>query len=403
MEVIPNRKSLYRSIIMGLTAGLVLGLAFVGGYMYRDRVVEPSSSEVSFALLNEADGLLQTYFLGEIPDQETRVHGAIYGLAGSFNDPYTFYVEPQQHEIESTNLAGKFGGIGAEVGRDEQGRFVLVTVFRDGPGYEAGLRDGDILQAVDGKEVDTSVFSSDELIADIRGPVGEPVTLTVLRDGVTLEFEVIRAEIVIPSVVWHVLEEDERIGYIRISRFTASAPDELDTALDELIDRGATAFVLDLRGNGGGLVDSSIDVLGEFLNGGVILREERRAGAPGRFNASLGGTALNEPLVVLVDGSTASASEIVAGALQDRQRAVLIGTQTFGKGSVQIIKELSDGSSLHITSARWYTPNDQPIDGQGLTPDILVDPVEGEDAELAAAIEHLSQTLTVAEQELAGE
>ena len=396
-------KSLYHSLIMGLAAGVVLGLAFIGGYLYRDRFVELPRSDTSFDLLSEADSLLATYFFGDLPGEEARVHGAVGGLVTSLNDPYTVFVEPEKHEVDSTNLAGRFGGIGAEIGRDEEGRFVLVTVYRDGPGYAAGLRDGDILLAVDGKAVDTSTPDSNELVADIRGPVGKPVLLTVLRGEETLDIEVIRAEITIPSVEWRLLEEDERTGYIRISRFTDRAPEELNSALDELTSQGATAFVLDLRSNGGGLVDSAVRVASEFLSGGVVLREERRNSGPRTFNATLGGAALDQPVVVLIDGATASASEIVAGALQDRERALLIGESTFGKGSVQLIMELSNGSSLHITSARWHTPNNRPIDGQGLTPDIVAEPGEGQDAELAAAIDYLGQTLTVAEADLVGE
>jgi carboxyl-terminal processing protease len=387
---------------MGLAGGVALGAAFVGGYLYHTHTAGlPSApvSETSFDLLHEADGLLENYFLGQIPDEETRVNHALHGMVASLEDPYTFYVEPQRHEIESTNLAGAFGGIGAEIGRDEEGRFYLATVYRDGPGYGAGLRDGDILLAVDGEEVDLSVETSDEVISAIRGPVDEPVLLTVLRGEETRDFEVIRDEITIPSVIWTVLEEDERIGYVRVTRFTASAPDELDSALDELKDQGATAFVLDLRGNGGGLVDASIKVAGMFLSGGVVAREERLDSDPQGFNASLGGPVLDQPLVVLVDGSTASASEIVAGALQDRGRARIIGQPTFGKGSVQVIQEMSNGSSLHITSARWYTPNDTPLDEAGLQPDIIVEPVEGGDAPLDIAIEELGESLTVADTE----
>ena len=343
----------YRSILSGLAFGLVIDLAFFGGYIYRDRFVEEPTSEASFALLQEADGLLANNYFGEIPDEQQRVYGAIRGLTASLGDPYTIYVEPQTHEVESTNLAGSFGGIGAELSRDEEGRFLLMTVYRDGPGYKDGLRDGDILVAIDRTPVDESDPGFDVVISAIRGEIGQPVLLTIERDGDTLDIEVIRDEIAIPAVVWRLLEEDPRIGYIRLSRFTARAPEELNTALDELSAQGASAYILDLRGNGGGLVDSSTQVLDEFLNGGIILSEERRNGEPRIFRASPGGAATDQPLVVLVDNNTASASEIVAGALQDRERALIIGHQTFGKGSVQVILELSDGSSLHITSARW--------------------------------------------------
>jgi len=403
MEPLDSRRMLFRSLTLGMAGGLVIGLAFIGGYLYGETFIEveaeplPLIDDASFELLNEANGLLETYFLGEMPDEEARLDGAIHGLVGSFDDPNTFYVEPQRHEVEATNLHGSFGGIGAEIGRNETGEYVLVNVFRDGPGYEAGLRDGDVIVAVDGAEADTSAPTSDDLIAAIRGPVGEPVVLTIRRGEERLDIEVVRGEISIPSVTWRLLAEDSRIGYVHISRFTASAPDQLDTALNELIDQGAAAFVLDLRGNGGGLVDASIDIAGEFLSGKLVASEERSIGGTATFNASPGGTALDEPLVVLVDGGTASASEIVAGALQDHERATIIGTQTFGKGSVQVIKEMSNDSSLHITWARWYTPNNNPIDKRGLEPDVIVEPAEGLDAPLATAVTLLGETLTVAE------
>jgi carboxyl-terminal processing protease len=203
----------------------------------------------------------------------------------------------------------------------------------------------------------------------------------------------IRAEVLVPSAFWRILDEDARIGYIQLTRFTDRAPEEVRQALSELEAQGAQVIVFDLRDNGGGLVDSSTEIAGEFLDGGVILYEDRRNADEQVFNAPRGGHALDIPLVVLVNQNTASASEILVGALQDRDRARVIGQKTYGKGSVQLILPLSDGSSIHVTTAQWFTPDHHRLETQGLTPDIEVQPVEGIDAVLQAAVEYAQNML----------
>ncbi len=387
---------LVKAVAQGVGAGILLGAAFAGGYLYHDLIANPPSPEVSLELVREADDLLNQYFLYPIPDETTRVYGAIRGLVTSLEDPYTTFSEPQAAEVNNTNLAGRFGGIGAELTRDEQGHFVIARVYRDNPAYEAGVMAGDIITAVDGVEVDITAADMNAVLAAVRGEVGEPVVLTLLRGEETLEVEIIRAEVLVPSVFWRILEEDERVGYIQIVHFTDRTTEELVQALEELSEQGAEAYILDLRNNTGGLVSSAVGVAGEFLNGGVVLYEQTQGGQEDVMNASRGGSALDAPLVVLVNAQTASAAEIVAGAFQDRARATLIGQPTFGKGSVQLILALSDGSSIRVTNAQWFTPDHHRIEGQGLTPDIPIEAVEGIDAELAAALEHLDAKLTVA-------
>lgn len=239
-------------------------------------------------------------------------------------------------------------------------------------------------------------MSTDEIVLLIRGDVGSTVTLTLERAGaaepVVLTIE--RAIIESPSVEWRVLEEDPAIGYIKISRFSARTGRELRRALTDLTDQGATQLIVDLRSNGGGLLDAAIEVTSEFLREGVVLYEDRRDNSEQTYQVQGGGKALDQPLVVLVNAGTASASEIVAGALQDYQRATLIGEHTFGKGSVQLVYDLSDSSSLHVTVAKWLTPNRRQIDGQGLFPDIEVlfsesDHANGLDPQLGRAISFL--------------
>ncbi|NDJ55068.1 MAG: hypothetical protein GYB68_18515, partial [Chloroflexi bacterium] len=235
-----------------------------------------------------------------------------------------------------------------------------------------------------------------DLTALVRGDVDSIVQITVRRDDQLLTFDVQRAEVLVPSTFWQIAHDDPAIGLIQITRFTDRAPAETQQAIRELREQGAVAFIIDIRNNGGGLVDSAVAIAGEFLAGGVVLFEERQ-GTPNeeRKTASLGGAALNDPVVVLVNGGTASASEILAGALQDRGRGLLVGEPTFGKGSVQVILPLSDGSSLHVTNAEWFTPNYNRIEGQGLTPDVIVTPIEGQDSALLRAIELLSEQIRV--------
>lgn len=376
----------------GIGTGILMAVAFVAGFLYRQYVFAPPTSHTSFRLLSEINALLEQYYLYELPDETTRVHGAASGLVASLNDPYTFFVEPQTAAVDSTNLAGRFGGIGVEVTRDEEGRFVIATVYPDNPAAEAGLMAGDIIVAVDGVEMDTSAADMNQLLSAVRGEIGTPVTLTIQRGAQTFDVRLIRAEVLVPSTFWRVVEQDPRVGYIQVTRFTERAPEEVRQAIAELRDQGVSAYVLDLRNNGGGLVDAAIRITGEFLDGGVVLYEQRSDGEQ-VYNAPRGGTALDVPLAVLINDGTASAAEIVAGALQDRGRAVLVGQRSFGKGTVQTILSLSDGSSVHITTAQWFTPDHHPIAAQGLTPDVPVEPAQGEDAALLAALDVLAEQL----------
>lgn len=386
-----------RSVIQGLLAGILLGGAFIGGYLYHARFGTPQASTTDYGLLQEAEALLQDHFLYDLPAQDKLVHGAAAGMVTTLNDPYTYFAEPQTAELDQNNLDGSFGGIGAELGVDEQGRYIITQVYRDNPAFEAGVQAGDIILEVDGAEVHADTLDMNGLLAAVRGDIGEPVALTLQRGEDVLTFEIVRAEVLLPSVFARVLEEDSRVGYIQITRFTNRTPEETRQALDDLAQQDVEAYVLDLRHNGGGLVNSAVDIAGEFLSGGVVLYETRQGGDERTFTASRGGSATSEPLVVLVNGGTASASEIVAGALQDRERATLIGAQTYGKGSVQLILSLSDSSSLHVTTAEWFTPDRHRIQDQGLTPDIEVGPDEDGQAALAAALEYLNSELAVAE------
>ncbi|MBN1121443.1 MAG: S41 family peptidase [Anaerolineae bacterium] len=387
------RHPFWQALLRGVITGGTLSIAFGAGFFFNQYYVKPETSPTSFELLNEADAVLEDDYLYELPEESDRIHAAVAGMVASVGNRYTYFVEPSNAEVNEDSLAGRFGGIGAELTRDEQGRYIIATVYRDNPAYIAGLKEGDIIVAVDGEAVDESDPDMTNLLAAIRGDIGDIVAITVERDGERIDFEIERAEVLLPSVIWYVVEDSPEIGVIQITRFTERTPEEIEQALQELGDSNCRALVLDLRNNGGGLVNSAVGVASKFLNGGVILYELQNDGSERVFNASVGGSWLDEPLAVLVNENTASASEILAGAFRDRERAVIIGTQTFGKGSVQHIHTLSDGSQLHVTSAEWYTPDHERIEEIGLTPDIIVEPTENSDAALDAAVETLSETL----------
>lgn len=342
----------------------------------------------------EAWRLLERDFMGRRPEVTQRIYGAIRGMVATYNDPYTYFVEPSRREVERDDLRGRFGGIGATIEQTEAG--YLLRPFPDQPAEKAGVRAGDLLLVVDDQEI-TAAMPVEDVLALVRGPVGTEVTLVLRRvEGETaqeLTVRIQRVEIETPSVEWRLLEEapDGRVGYLRHTLFTERSASEMARGLAELQAQGAQRFILDLRGNPGGLVRTALDVASLWLDGDVVYIEQKANGETNVFRAEAGSPVEDAPMVVLVDGGTASASELLAGALQDNGRAHLVGEKTFGKGSVQLVHELSDQSSLHVTYAHWYTPKRRPIAAVGLTPDVTVLP--GEDA-LDQALALLEQIAT---------
>jgi carboxyl-terminal processing protease len=358
-----------------ILAGLLLiGGGFAGGYVAGEYHVFGAGVETpGYALLWQVRDLLNRTFLGEIPSQQVQIYGAAHGLTNAFQDPYTVFVEPAPRTFERDAIRGHFGGIGAVMSRNEANEVVL-TVMRNKPAARAGLKDGDILLAVDGRAI-TAEMTIEQIVLLIRGDEGTQVTLTLRRPGQAEPFTMTmtRERIETPSVEWRMLDAGRGIGYLHISIFGEGTSQELEHGLDELAGQHTDKLLLDLRGNGGGLLDAAVDVASQFLSGGVVLREQKRD-QPETFYPvkAIRSPAQAWEVVLLVDAGTASASEIVAGALRDAGRAVLIGEKTYGKGSVQEVHELPDGSSLHVTVARWFTPNHVQIDKTGLTPDVIV-------------------------------
>jgi carboxyl-terminal processing protease len=354
----------------------------------------PEQTGGSFDLFWEAWEIIQQDFYGELPDEEEMTYGAIRGATGALDDPYTAFIDPAAAEHRRQTDGGSYEGIGALVSMEE-GRLTIVEPFEGGPADTAGLRADDIVLQVDETPIEN--MSIYEAIALILGPAGTEVRLTILREGEEpLEVTVVRDQIDIPVVEYELLPEG--IGYISMFDFSTEASAKLAGAIEALQAQNPAGLILDLRGNPGGYLHESVLTAGLFLpQDSVVLiertNEEEVILRPEDYGAREP-LAADIPLVVLVNGGSASASEIVAGALQDYGRAVLIGEQTFGKGSVQLVHQLSNGAELRVTKARWFTPNDNAINGEGLEPDLVVE-LTAEDAEadldpqLARAIELL--------------
>lgn len=363
-------------LIVALSPVLTFAAGFaVHWYLTRDQLAVEVNE---FKVFWEAWHLLDHTFLGEAPSSRERTYGAIHGLVSAYEDPYTVFVEPQPRQREREELRGEFGGIGAWVTREPDGSYSLRPM-PDLPAATAGVREGDLLIAVDGQPI-TAEMSQDEVINLIRGPVGTTVRIEVRRSGVSepLVFTIKRQRIETPSVQWRMLDDPPQAGYIQITIFTERTAREMAEALRDLKGQGMQKLVLDLRHNGGGLLDAAIDVSSIFLRDGVVLHEQKAGGAEKSYPVRRQPVTFDGPVMILVDNATASASEIVAGALQDYGRGILLGQKTFGKGSVQLVHDLSDGSSLHITAARWLTPQRRRIDQEGLQPDVPVAVTEEE-------------------------
>ncbi|MEE9249122.1 MAG: S41 family peptidase [Dehalococcoidia bacterium] len=337
----------------------------------------------AYAYTNKLDPGIEPFDLNE---------AAIDGMIAALADPYTAFLSPDDLRLDQEDLRGRFEGIGAFVRTNDEGYVIVVAPMENTPAEAAGILAGDTILEVDGEP--TNSLSLRESILKIRGPKGTDVELLVkhLLDGEIVLITITRGDIPVASVRVSMVTDD--IARIRIEQFTRRTPDETEQAIREAQDLGAKALILDVRRNPGGLLVETVQVADHFLSGGLVLFEEDGDGRRTDWTARPGGVDLETPLVVLVDQFSASGAEVLAGALQDRNRATVIGAQTFGKGSVTHLRGLTDGSGLYITFARWFTPLGQIIEGEGITPDIEVlfteaDAAAQRDPQLEAAIEHL--------------
>lgn len=331
----------------------------------------PQELQALFAPFWEAWNLVHEQYANQPVDDTLLMQGAIRGMMEAVGDDYTYYMDPKVYEVESTSLSGEYQGIGAYV--DTQGDYLtIVSPIEGSPAKAAGLRPGDQIIAIDGE--DMTGVAPEAARQKVLGEAGTTVVLTVAREGESepLEFSIVRAKISVPSVTGEM--RDDGIAYVDINTFGDKTTPELRAKLDELIAQNPKGIILDLRFNPGGYLLTSVEVMSEFIDEGVVLIEQYGDGTRDTYSALGNGRATDLPIVVLINEGSASASEIVAGALQDYGRAQLVGVQSFGKGSVQVVSPLSnEQGAARVTIAKWLTPNERLIQDVGLTPDHIVE------------------------------
>jgi carboxyl-terminal processing protease len=370
-----------------LAGGYELGLREAGiGRLRAPPAPLSADDRRAFGVLWETLGELERdYYRPEQLDASKLAAGAARGMVEAVGDPYTTLSEPG--DLSEAQLRGGFDGIGVELDRRD-GRLVVIAPFDDSPADRAGIRAGDAIVAVDG--TDMTALSLADAATRIRGPRGTGIVLGLVRDGTRIDVPLVRDAIRVESVRSRLLAGDGPLAYVRITMFSEPTARQVREHLAPLLAQGSKGLVLDLRANPGGYLTAAVDVTSGFLKDGIVLYEQRGTADSRRPYRTTGSPqAPDLPLAVLVDRGSASAAEIVAAALRDNQRAVLIGEKTFGKGTVQEVRALSDDSRLHLTVAQWLTPSGHVIQGEGLQPDIEVAAVEGRDAPLEAAVEYL--------------
>jgi carboxyl-terminal processing protease len=364
-----NRRAALRggAVLLILVAGFFAGLYADQAYPeYMPYIGQRSAGKIDLTEVQQAARLIQANYVDGSFDANKLSHGSVQGLVNALGDPFTAYFDPEQYKRLQQSYQGKYSGIGIYLSFGT-GYPVITATIPGSPAAAAGLQKGDQITKVGDK--DAKGATADQATALIQGPDGTKVTLTVLRGDQTLTFSITRAEIQVPTVRSALIAD--HILYVRIYQFGSQTSGEFGTALSTGLP-GTTGIVLDLRGDPGGFTSAADDVITQFVANGETFETHGRGGVVDKHNVGSHHAAPTEPLVVLVDANSASASEIVAGSLQVHDRAKLVGTITFGKGSVQQDFELSDGADIHLTVERWFLPNGQTIDHKGLQPDVAV-------------------------------
>jgi len=372
-------------LIISLLLVAVIAIAFAGGYTFG--LTNFSVSGEGLDTVEQAWNIILTDYIDRDQlEAGTLKRGAIEGMLESLDDPYASYLEAEHYELGASSLEGEFNGIGAYV-TVEDDQLMIIAPIADSPADRAGIRAGDIILEIDGESV--AEISLAEAIIKIRGPKGTAVSLLILHEGETEPevIEITRARVEVPSVR---SEMKEDIAYINITQFSERTKDELSPVLQDLAEEKSKGIILDLRGNPGGLVTTVIEVASYFLHEGIVLNIKYTGEDVDTLRVENNAPATDLPMVVLVDNASASGSEVLAGALQDHDRAVIAGTRTYGKGSVNILRRLDDGSGLYITTARWLTPNGRLIEGQGIEPDYELE-LTGDEA-IQWAVDYLTSS-----------
>lgn len=372
---------------------LIVLIAFLGGYLVRGWQSGGIPAASKFPILSEAYQLLEDNAINPLPADKKLEYGMIRGMLMAFNDPFTVFVEPPQHELQTQQLQGKYGGIGVRIERDGKNN-IYIYPLPGSPALQAGVKDGDQLFKI-GPIAMTQSTTNDELQAALRGPVGQKVQITIGHEPEfsPQEITVDRQEIALPSTTWNLVPTEPRVGIVHVQIIADTTPDEVTKAIDALKAQGADRFILDLRNNGGGLVDAGVNFARLFLKEGTVIQEQYRGQPVKSFQVDHAGKYADLPVVVLVNNNTASAAEIFAGAIQGQKRALLIGSHTYGKNTIQLVFSLSDGSSLHVTSAHWWVPELQgeSVSGKGFQPDIPLPADAGDSQFIQVSIDHLNR------------
>ena len=370
----------------------------------------PVEKELDFDLFWKVWGRVEEKYLQKKSlDEEQMFYGAIKGMVAAAGDPYTVFLPPKANEKVREDLNGSFEGVGIQLGFNKDKRLVVMAPLKGMPAEAAGVKAGDlILHLKDeqkGLDEDSLDISLPEAVEKIRGAKGAPITLTLLHEGATETYEttIIRGTIVVPSVKVDLIdkqaqenEQNPEFAHLKLMRFGDLTAQQWDESIVKIKNQNENlkGIVLDLRGNPGGYLNGAVNLAAEFLSSGVIVKQEDYLGQTETYSVNRRGRLLDVPLVVLIDRGSASASEILAGALQDHNRAKLVGETSFGKGTIQESEEVNGGSALHITTAKWLTPNGVWVNENGLVPDVVVEDdleTEDKDEQLIKAIEILTQ------------
>lgn len=355
-------------------------------YIQSDAVTDSDGigSEVE-GKLDAIDSVLESFYFGDV-DDETAKDNIYKAYLSSYGDKYTMYYTADEYKALKESTNGKFYGIGAVCQLSGEGGVLLVDVYDNGAGYQAGLRSGDRVVNVDGRDITDMELSS--AVALIKGDKGTSVTLEVIRGTERLTFSAVRDAVEAKTVSYTLL--DNNIGYLSISQFEEVTTKQFKAAVEDLQSQGMKGLVIDIRNNPGGLLDTVVGMLKYMLPDGLIVYTEDKQGNRKEYKGQ-DNDEFNLPLAVIVNGNSASASEIFAGAIQDYGKGTIIGTQTYGKGIVQTVKPLTDGSAIKFTIAKYFTPKGQDIHGKGVTPDMVVeyDTDADVDTQLDAAIKNV--------------
>jgi carboxyl-terminal processing protease len=387
-------------VIVGFAVAVIVASAgFMGGFaaahldnIYIGGAASGATSPLT-SKIAEVNSLLQSQALVP-PNEASATAGAVQGLLTATGDKYAMYFNKKTFAAFNEQTMGSFGGIGVVLGENKQGQAYVVEVYKDTPAYKAGMKAGDIFHSIEGTT--QAKWSTDDIVRLVRGPKGTKVHLVMTRPSADpskpskeVSFTITRDQINYPNTKTEMFGD---VGYVRLAEFNANSAADMEKAITEVTGKGAKSLILDLRDNPGGLLDEAVDVSSLFIADGVIVRVDQR-GVPEEIHYATGHKITDLPMVVLIDGESASASEITAGALQDYGRATLVGEKSYGKGSVQTIEKLSDGSGVKFTVAHYLTPKKRSINGVGLVPDyvVVMDPLKQldkkTDTQLAKAIQ----------------